>query len=120
MNDNPSKVNVLYGKVESKGLQRIADETVKYFVDHKLAKTAREPEHVKMHMTLINTGNAFFKIENGQKKRRRSRPQFDGRSILEKFANFEFGSQEVNHIHLALRRSKGSDGFYVLISSIEF
>lgn len=32
MNDDPSEVNVLYGKVESDTLQKIADEISEYFI----------------------------------------------------------------------------------------
>lgn len=118
MNDDPSSVNVLYGKVESEGLQRIADETTKYFADSGLGKIERD--HVKMHMTLINTKLASKDEDDDKKKGRKPKLTFDARKILENFANYEFGVQEVDHIHLALRKSKSSDGFYVLTSSIQF
>lgn len=45
---------------------------------------------------------------------------FDATHILDQYADFEFGSQEVNQIHLVAMQLKDSDGFYKYISSIEF
>lgn len=64
-----------------------------------------------MHMTLLNVKYL---------KRSKNKKSFDAKSILEQYADFEFGTQEVNHIHLALMSQKDADGFYKCIASIEF
>lgn len=45
---------------------------------------------------------------------------FDATQIFDQYADFEFGSQEVNQIHLVAMQLKDSDGFYKYIASIEF
>lgn len=133
MNDDPSEVDVLYGKVsifitylyshkfwnvylyclkvESKTMQRIADEITNYFIDAGLIQ--RQYDHVKMHVTLINT--LFRKPDEATEAKGnlpRARKTFDARSILKKYATFEFGRQTVTEIHLSQRFSTASNKFF--------
>ena len=62
MNDDPSDVDVLYGKVVDKTgrLQNIVDGIVEMFVQGGLMK--REYDRVKLHATLLNT---IFRKDEG-------------------------------------------------------
>ena len=65
----------------------------------------RQYDHVKLHVTLINTQFANgMELENDR--------TFDGRAVLEKYANYEFGSQKFREIHLSMRYTTSTDGFY--------
>lgn len=114
MNDDPSSVRILYAKVQSDALQEIADAIVKRFIDAGLSKREFGRGTVKLHMTLAKTNNAE---QDRQKFRNKT---FDARNILEKYADYDFGSQTVHGIHLAVRRSKDEDGFYKTTTTIQF
>lgn len=45
---------------------------------------------------------------------------FDASMIIEKYENYEFGSQEVNEIHLCCLASQDSDKDYKTIAFIQF
>lgn len=65
----------------------------------------RQYDRVKLHVTLINTRFAHgADAENDR--------TFDGRRVLEQYADFEFGSQIVSEIHLSMRYTTSTDGFY--------
>lgn len=105
MNDDPSEVTVLYAKVQNPELQNLADKIQTFFCDcgkiliyflkYKLKHTfinyvflinldlALQPrnDHVKLHVTLINTG-FYRKCVNGKSKHK-SVLTFDARKILE-------------------------------------
>ncbi|XP_055320542.1 activating signal cointegrator 1 complex subunit 1-like isoform X2 [Sitodiplosis mosellana] len=106
----PNKARVVYAKVESEPLQKIANGIAKSFVDAGLAKKEDDRDIVKLHMTLLN-------VKYLKKAKNKS---FDAKHILEQYADFVFGSQEVNHIHLVLMSQKDDDGFYKCIARIEF
>lgn len=120
MNDDPSSVDVLYAKVESEPLQRIADQLMEYFIANGLIK--REYDHVKLHATLINSTfgrhHAHSSGEEGgdDKKhhhhKRHRREKFDATEILREFGDFDFGVQKVSEIHLSQRFSTACNGFY--------
>lgn len=63
-------------------------------------------------MTLINVFNVKDQAYRAK--------TFDVRHILEKYGKFEFGVQKINQIHLAVMKSKDTDGFYESIASIQF
>ncbi|CAD7077191.1 unnamed protein product [Hermetia illucens] len=110
MNDDPSAVDVLYGKIESEPLQMIADNMADYFTAKRL--TQKKTESVKMHVTLINSlfrDDLNQQNEYGQQQRRTT---FDARWIMERFGKFEFGSFILTDIHLSQRYSTACDGFY--------
>lgn len=65
----------------------------------------RQHDRVKLHVTLINT-----RFVNGAEADYGK--TFDGREILEKYADFEFGTQIISEIHLSMRYTTSTDGFY--------
>lgn len=67
-----------------------------------LTKREINRDTVKLHMTLINA------------------KRFDARQILDKYGQYEFGSQELHEIHIAIMRSTDTDGFYKCTTSISF
>lgn len=107
MNDDPSSVDVLYGKIISEPLQLIADKMMDYFVGRGLMQPRND--HVKLHVTLINS---LFKDESTQNDSKGERLKFDARKILKKYENFNFGSLVLKEIHLSQRYSTACDGFY--------
>lgn len=141
MKGSPNNAKVVYAKIESESLQKIANGIAQSFIDscklikffhwsifeksHSqiysstilfvselgLAKKENGHNNVRMHMTLLNIKYL---------KKAKNNKSFDAKFILEQYADFEFGSQEVNQIHLALMSQKDADGFYKCIASIEF
>lgn len=75
-----------------------------------MAKKEDGRDIIKLHLTLLN-------VKYSKKTKNKS---FDANHIMEQYANFEFGSQEVNQIHLAAMSQKDPDGFYKCIASIKF
>lgn len=71
----------------------------------------RQHDQVKLHLTLINSLFRQFDTP-GEDQQKRSRQSFDGRHILEKYANFEFGTQLLKEIHLSRRFTSTPEGFY--------
>lgn len=151
MNDDPSRVNVLYAKVESDVLQKIADGVYQYFVKsseynvfellrsnelprlHKcsahswlpfppcpdIAKQEYGRDYVKLHMTLINTRYSLCD-DDGQRKES-PRQTIDARQILERLGDFDFGTEQIDEIHLAIMKTEDpTNGFYKCSTSIRF
>lgn len=74
-------------------------------------------------MTLINANSrndGDDTVDDGPKLQKFRSKNFDARHILEKYADYEFGSQQFNEIHLAIMQSKDADGFYKCTASIQF
>lgn len=77
-------------------------------------------------MTIINSNtrnnddDVDVDVDDGQKLQNFRSKNFDARHILEKYADYEFGSQQFNEIHLAIMQSKDFDGFYKCTASIQF
>lgn len=107
MNDDPSEVNVLYGKVHMKNpvqnerLQGISDTISEYFYRSGLAK--KQYDRVKLHVTLMNT--SFRNADEKQEK-------FDATDIVERYPNYRFGVVDFNSIHLSIRFTGGGDSYY--------
>lgn len=125
LNDDPSEVNVLYGKIESEPLQVIVDGINENFIARGLARREFERDNVKMHMTLINTKYDKANETDGddttsKHRQQKVRATFDARSILETYENHQFGNQDINEIQLCLMHSNGCDGFYQSSTSIKF
>ena len=135
MNDDPSEVDVLYAKVEpisdeassleNSAIQKISDALMQKFVASGLSK--KQYDRVKLHATVMNslmrtdpsgTSTATRKANN--KLADRDRESFDARNILKLFGDFDFGTYIINEIHLSIRYSSGSDGFYDYVSKISF
>lgn len=79
-----------------------------------------------MHMTLINTSHDKGQTENDghenatPRHRRWAHKTFDATALLEKYADYDFGSQEVKEILLSKMSEKNDDGFYKTIASVNF
>lgn len=71
-------------------------------------------------MTLVNVKSGVTEDDDEDSKQRIRLKRFDARHILEKYANYEFGSQELSEIHIAIMGSKDADGFYKCTTSIKF
>lgn len=86
-----------------------------------LSKRERDPPSVKIRVPLIKTKQKEWKEVNGRTVvHHLPKTFFDATPILEKYADYEFGSQEVNEILLSSMREKDDDGYYQKIASIEF
>ncbi|KAJ9576940.1 hypothetical protein L9F63_006466 [Diploptera punctata] len=125
MNDDPAEVDVLYGKVFMKNdsdiLQELSDRTVDFFTSKGLMQ--KQYDRVKLHVTLMNT---LFRNEDSSasdhetsKRKQKPRESFDATSILKNFENFDFGSYTVEEMHLSLRYSKSSNGYYQASAQIK-
>lgn len=72
-------------------------------------------------MTLIKANAENDDVDASNKQNFKSKSKsFDARRVLEEFAEYEFGSQNVNVIHLAIMETKDVDGFYKCTTSIRF
>lgn len=122
MNDDPSAVDVLYGKVESKELQQIANNVADYFVERGFIQESHE--NVKLHVTLINSlflaNDDAVEKDSLPKEQRGERVTFDASKILKDFKDFNFGSITIQEIHLSQRYSKGSNGYYEATGILKF
>lgn len=123
MNDDPSMVDVLYGKIEMKNgtdkLQLIVDGLLERFMASGLM--GKEWDRVKLHATMMNT---LFRrdptVEERSKQNVRERESFDARNVLKKFEDYLFGEVELNTVHISQRFSADSSGFYSSSGSINF
>ncbi|XP_072439628.1 activating signal cointegrator 1 complex subunit 1 [Chiloscyllium punctatum] len=128
MNDDPSMVDVLYGKIQMKNgtdvLQLIADGLMERFVSSGLME--KEWDRVKLHATLMNTLFRRDPTVEGRtsgalgKQNMRERESFDARNMLKKFENYHFGEVELNAVHVSQRFSTESSGFYASSGAIDF
>ncbi|KAF7267910.1 hypothetical protein GWI33_018908 [Rhynchophorus ferrugineus] len=102
MNDDPSNVNVLYGKITSENdnlmdqLNKMSDAIVTYFCKAGLAK--REYEKVKFHMTVMNS--SFLEDRKAT---------FDATDILREYGDYYFGTSELERIDLCIRGTTKTD-----------
>lgn len=86
-----------------------------------MAKREFNRDTVKLHMTLINTDNLKNDDDDETNNSKfRASKKFDARHILENYSRYEFGSQRIDEIHLAIMKSKDADGFYKCSASIQF
>eukprot|EP00002_Diphylleia_rotans_P027967 TRINITY_DN5630_c0_g1_i6.p1 TRINITY_DN5630_c0_g1~~TRINITY_DN5630_c0_g1_i6.p1 ORF type:complete len:316 (-),score=66.41 TRINITY_DN5630_c0_g1_i6:16-963(-) len=96
MNDDPSKVDVLYAQVqdlsEGRKLKRICDETIRHFQEANLFVDERD---LKIHATILNTA---YRARQGSE-----RIPFDARPILEQFGDYYLGSVPIHEMILAKR-----------------
>ncbi|XP_046446258.1 activating signal cointegrator 1 complex subunit 1-like [Daphnia pulex] len=112
MNDDPSKVDVLYGRcIENSGrLQQLADVVVNSLEADGLLD--RQYERVKLHATLMNS---LFKVKDDSEENVRS--TFNAKPILENWKDYSFGSVTVDDIHLSQRYSTSQSTKYYVASS---
>uniref|UniRef100_A0A915BI72 K Homology domain-containing protein n=2 Tax=Parascaris univalens TaxID=6257 RepID=A0A915BI72_PARUN len=101
MNDNPTKVRVLYAKASSEKLYELMSTIADAMGDTGLAP--RRAETIKIHLTLMNT--------RYQWKKRKER--MDVEKLLEKYGDFDFGRIVVHSVHISsLMGPKDEDGYY--------
>uniref|UniRef100_A0A0A9VS66 Activating signal cointegrator 1 complex subunit 1 n=1 Tax=Lygus hesperus TaxID=30085 RepID=A0A0A9VS66_LYGHE len=116
MNDDPSAIDVLYGKVTCPThpdlLQKLSDGIVDFFVKQGLAD--REYDRVKLHVTLMNT--LFRSPESYETKKERE--TFNGSRIMTMYQDFYFGSDFLTRLDLSLRFSSSKAGYYQASASI--
>lgn len=111
MNDDPSEVNVLYAKVESPEIQMLADKIQTFFQDCDLALQPRN-NHVKLHITLMNSGFYNYQSSVNGDSGNKSHLTFDARKIIEKFNDYTFGTVQLSEVHLSQRHTVESNGYY--------
>ncbi|KAI0230626.1 Activating signal cointegrator 1 complex subunit 1 [Lamellibrachia satsuma] len=125
MNDDPSEVDILYGKVQlldnSDRLQSLADALVSRFSASGLMP--QQFDRVKLHVTLINS--LFRKDPNDtaapaghHREPRRDRESFNATNVLKQYPEYDFGTQPIDTIHLSQRHSTGDNGYYTCTASI--
>lgn len=95
------------------------------FIIVGLARREFDRDSVKMHMTLINTKYSNKSEADGDDTATKHRQQkvksyFDARTIIERYGNYDFGSQLIDEIHLCQIHSVACDGFYQTTTSIKF
>lgn len=119
MNDDPSSVNVIYGKVISDDLEEISNAIAQHFASH--GYTQLKHDSVKLHVTLMNSlfrenDDAIEKNDvNLASKDDRDiskRITFDASKILKKYRDYNFGEITIKEIHLSQRYSKSTNGYY--------
>lgn len=126
MNDNHSKVNILYANAkiveadDEDVLQKLANAVTGYFYNRGLL--IQYADNVKLHVTLMNTK---YRKASGPSTPKKSRwhlkkQSFDARSIFDKYKDFYFGEKILDSIHLSYMSSIGEDGFYKPLSIIKF
>lgn len=131
MNDDPTDVHVLYGKVKlnipkyNASLQKMADYIVSNFskkgniknllMKKKLNKDCNyfviglirnQYENVKLHVTLMNS--TFRKHTYEEEKR----VPFDCSYILKNFKNYNFGLTDFKNVHLSIRFTSDETNYY--------
>lgn len=122
MNDDPSAVDVLYAKVCDFPLciQDLCANVVKEFMSAGLVsedEVRGEGEggnfvvKFKFHATVVNT--RFRKGESGV------RVPFDARQLLKDFGDFDFGTVNIESIHLSQRAISQTTGFFKCLNFIQ-
>ncbi|XP_015114161.1 activating signal cointegrator 1 complex subunit 1 [Diachasma alloeum] len=115
MNDDPTKVSVLYGKIlPNEKLQEIANKVFGFFLEKQLMRVERT-ESVKLHMTVINSS----KLIPIDQRRRSRRIYFNAVRILSAFQDYNFGEIEVKTLDICQRDTKEADGSYKIITRVE-
>ncbi|XP_055339530.1 activating signal cointegrator 1 complex subunit 1-like isoform X2 [Paramacrobiotus metropolitanus] len=118
MNDDPTDVDVLYGKIEDPSgiLQKLADRIYRHLARASprfLLDQHENRDFVKLHATLMNSrfrkGEEVGEDDAGGNMKRKA---FDASGILQQFGAFDFGECELAEVHLSQRYSSGEDGFY--------
>jgi len=124
MNDDPTNVDVLYGKVTvepvkyNDSFQKMANDIVDCFARKGLIR--KQYENVKLHATLINsifrkTGKETNANVPESKQKRES---FDATPILSKYKQYHFGEVDLNFIHLSIRFTTSESSYYEALSTI--
>ena len=123
MNDDYSRVNVLYAKAQlmdgSPRLQEFAD-TLKMELEARIpdyVECNKKRPSIKLHATLMNTKFRNVSEERGPNKYKKD--VFDAREIMHNFADYDFGCVSLTEVYLAKKGEYDSDGFYKCIQSFK-
>lgn len=112
----PSAVNVVFGRVESEPLQKIADEMSRFFESRGLLRLERA--NAKLHLTLINTllYQDVTRAEESEDDRERAfqmkRKTFDATRLIAKYKDFYFGSVTIDEIHISILGGEETENGY--------
>lgn len=119
MNDDPSRVDVLYGTVICEHLQEISNAISNYFATRGLS--VKNHDNVKLHVTLLNSlfGDNDDAVEKDESNNTIKRKTFDASKILSKYRDFYFGEIIINEIHLSQRYSNATNGYYEATASLK-
>ncbi|XP_018336607.1 activating signal cointegrator 1 complex subunit 1-like [Agrilus planipennis] len=122
MNDDPTDVDILYGKVKVDPekyhsiFQTLVNKITTFFYLKGLIK--RRYDDVKLHVTLMNS---LYRKKDFRQQEDSIRESFDATYILEKYKNYYFGVVELDFIHLSVRfgttRNNGNS-YYESLTSI--
>ncbi|XP_015600508.1 activating signal cointegrator 1 complex subunit 1 isoform X2 [Cephus cinctus] len=109
MNDDPSDVNVLYTKIQTKddNLNKLVDEIYEYF--YQTGLTRREYKTIKLHMTIMNSA---FKFKGETQPSYKKRKSFDATEIIKAHKDTYFGEVNLESIHLSQRGTSTEDHYY--------
>ena len=123
MNDDPSEVDVIYGKIANgEKVQKLADELVAKFAATGLMP--RQFDRVKLHVTVINTlyRKGTDDMDQEQDLAVQKRETLDARPILQCFGDFQFGSLSLKEIHLSQRRAgkRSKENYYFPSAIVPF
>ncbi|MCP9263901.1 Activating signal cointegrator 1 complex subunit 1 [Dirofilaria immitis] len=109
MNDDPTRVHVLYALTSSEKLSDVVNTIAEAMSDTGFAP---QQDSVKIHLTLMNTRYMW------EKKKKRAR--MDVTKLLEKYGNYEFGKVAIAEIHISnLHGSVDERGYYSSIGTFE-
>jgi len=111
----PTHVRVVYAKAEDADgrTQRTADAVHAALVRTGLAKPTSSP-HVKLHMTVMN---ARWLASRGDREADRE-ATFDASSVLQEFADFDFGEVEVSEVQLNEMERDPETGDYINVVTV--
>ena len=125
MNDDPSCVNVLYGELKpsdgSDKLQSLADSIVERFKKRGLLHSGQGPssvaEKVKIHATLMNSIFAQtpddVSVSSQQRRAPDRRTAFNASKVLTAYGSFDFGTFDLEEIHISKRGEYSvENGYY--------
>lgn len=113
MTDDHEAAGVLFAKIHSEAVQKIADHLERAYRKHSISKN-RDRESVKLHMTIMNV--AFDKDESGRFKKNK----FNAKPILEKFHELNFGTIPLTEVHLSQRKAYDDKGYYKATTKLTF
>ncbi|EFO16406.1 KH domain-containing protein [Loa loa] len=109
MNDDPTRVNVLYALISSEKLSDVVNTIANAMSDTGFAP---QQDSVKIHLTLMNTRYMW------EKKKERGR--MDVTKLLEKYRDYEFGKVTVTEVHIStLNGTIDEQGYYSSIGTFE-
>lgn len=108
MNDDPTEVDVLYGKVSINPpkyntiFQNMADQVLEKYT--KKGFLRKQYDRVKLHVTLMNSLFRKNKQSSSSDKppSRKIRESFDASYILDKYKNYNFGETDLSKLHLSI------------------